>query len=469
LLSKFRDIKAHLKKHKKLLGRREEKLAEKHKKKTPKYSLAPVLKDRYPSFVDALRDLDDALCLISLFAQFPQHLTLEIAKKDLETCQTLYRDFLLYCTISQCFTKSFFSIKGIYYRVEIMGQQITWVQPYKFNQRLPFDVDYKVMGTFTEFYIALLKFTNYKLFADLGVPYPVENFPVAQGAESGTGGQYFDVEKIQQFQTNARKLFDAANEDGETSVIDKAFQNTPEMQRLKRRMEASGKQRNLFGKCLFLLGRETPVYILQNLILSFGGSFVLQEEMPLDEKAHAEVMKKVTHMCHDRPLSSTEKGKEYVQPQYILDCINNLFLLPTKTYAPGIPPPAHLSPFIDNTEAGYLPDRQREINALAGIETLENLAEALSSDEEKEDEEAAKEAAAPMKGDLDSSDDEEANGDIESDSSDDKTGKTKSAKTKKVEKKKILSKADKTAQNEKIKRDLAKETQELGKMLMTNR
>lgn len=241
MLDKFRDIKAHLKKHKKLLGRREVKLAEKHIKKTPKYSLAPVIKDRYPSFVDALRDLDDALCLISLFAQFPQHLTLEIAKKDLETCQTLYRDFLLYCTVSQCFTKSFFSIKGIYYRVEIMGQQITWVQPYKFNQRLPFDVDYKVMGTFTEFYIALLKFANYKLFSDMGLPYPVEDYPVAKGAESGTGGQYFDVEKIQQFQKHARKMFDAANEDGETSIIDKAFQNTPEMQRLKKRQEASKK------------------------------------------------------------------------------------------------------------------------------------------------------------------------------------------------------------------------------------
>ena len=86
LLDKFRDIKAHMKKHKKLLGRREVKLAEKHKKKTPKYSLAPIIKDRYPSFVDALRDLDDALCLISLFAQFPQHLTLEIEKKDLDIC-----------------------------------------------------------------------------------------------------------------------------------------------------------------------------------------------------------------------------------------------------------------------------------------------------------------------------------------------------------------------------------------------
>lgn len=148
---------------------------------------------------------------------------------------------MLYCTVSQCFTKSFFSIKGIYYRVEIMGQQITWVQPYKFNQRLPFDVDYKVMGTFTEFYIALLKFANYKLFSDLGLPYPVEDYPVAKGAESGTGGQYFDVEKIKQSQTHARKLFDAAGEDGETSIIDKAFQNTPEMQRLKKRQEASKK------------------------------------------------------------------------------------------------------------------------------------------------------------------------------------------------------------------------------------
>ncbi len=68
LLEKFRSIKAHLKKHKKLLGRRELKLAEQHIKKTPKYSLAPVIKDRYPTFIDALRDLDDALCLIALFA-----------------------------------------------------------------------------------------------------------------------------------------------------------------------------------------------------------------------------------------------------------------------------------------------------------------------------------------------------------------------------------------------------------------
>lgn len=71
LLSKFREIKAHLKKHKKLQGRKEKKLAEEHLKKTPKYSLSHIIKERYPTFLDALKDLDDALCLITLYASLP--------------------------------------------------------------------------------------------------------------------------------------------------------------------------------------------------------------------------------------------------------------------------------------------------------------------------------------------------------------------------------------------------------------
>lgn len=40
---------------------------------------------------------------------------------------------MLYCTAAQCITKCFLSIKGVYYRVQIMGTQVTWIQPYKFN------------------------------------------------------------------------------------------------------------------------------------------------------------------------------------------------------------------------------------------------------------------------------------------------------------------------------------------------
>ena len=115
LLEKFRQIKAHLKKYKKLLGRKEPKLAEEHMRKMPKYTLNHVIKERYPTFIDALRDLDDALCLIALFSNLPQHLSLEISKKEIEECKQLIKEFMLYCTITQCFKKSFFSIKGIYY------------------------------------------------------------------------------------------------------------------------------------------------------------------------------------------------------------------------------------------------------------------------------------------------------------------------------------------------------------------
>jgi pescadillo protein len=202
LLAKFRSIKAHIKKHKKYLGRREVKTAEAHIKKTPKLSLAPVIKDRYPTFVDALRDLDDSLCLISLYAQLPQHLTLEVSKNEITTCARLYKEFMMYCTVSQCFSKAFFSIKGIYYRVEIMGQPVTWVQPYKFNQRMPFDIDYKVMGTFTEFYMALLKFVNFKLYSDLGLPYPMAE------SDLPVNGEFYKSAEMREMQSNARKLFD---------------------------------------------------------------------------------------------------------------------------------------------------------------------------------------------------------------------------------------------------------------------
>lgn len=55
-----------------------------------------------------------------------------------------------------------------------MGQYITWVAPYFFNQRLPFDIDYKVIGTFREFYVALLRFINFKLYQDIEIKYPPE-------------------------------------------------------------------------------------------------------------------------------------------------------------------------------------------------------------------------------------------------------------------------------------------------------
>jgi len=60
----------------------------------------------------------------------------------------------------------------------------------------------------------------------------------------------------------------------------------------------------------------------------------------------------------DRPLAGKmQSNKEYVQPQWIIDSLNNLYLLPTQNYKPGQAPPPHLSPFTEDDKEGYVPQR----------------------------------------------------------------------------------------------------------------
>lgn len=65
-----------------------------------------------------------------------------------------------------------------------------------------------------------------------------------------------------------------------------------------------------------------------------------------------------------------------------MDSINNLHLLPCNPYKPGIPPPPHLSPFVDNVSEGYIPIRQKEINALKGDDDQMILEDELEEVEE---------------------------------------------------------------------------------------
>lgn len=58
----------------------------------------------------------------------------------------------------------------------------------------------------------------------------------------------------------------------------------------------------------------------------------------------------------DRPRVDTSiKSREYIQPQWIFDSINERCRLPVAPYAPGATPPHHLSPFVDNDRVGYIP------------------------------------------------------------------------------------------------------------------
>lgn len=209
------------------------------------------------------------------------------------------------------------------------------------------------------------------------------------------------------------------------------------MKKLTQKEEHAKKQREIFSKAVFLLNRETPIYIMQYLILSFGGMYVTEED-----KDHG---LKITHQVVDRPMvGKLDSTREYVQPQWIVDSLNSLFLLPTQPYRAGVPPPPHLSPFIDNSKEGYLPTRLKEINALKGEIVDEEMSgedEESSGDKQNQTPHVAvaapvKEAAAVqpvkavVKGDADSSSEEEG-GESDNEETVKKQKKVKNAKLKK--------------------------------------
>ncbi|MDR3735793.1 MAG: hypothetical protein P4L10_09675 [Acidobacteriaceae bacterium] len=271
-------------------------------------------------------------------------------------------EFYLYVILSQSLTKTFLSIKGIYYQANILGVPVTWVQPYKFTQKLPFDIDYKIMMSFCEFYEGLVKFVNFKLYKDSGLEYP----PTALNSVNLSGNAVFSLMQpyIHQAQNQLRQKWETDHPD----------------------QPRSNKALDQFKSFRFFLNREVPTYSLEFVLLSAGCELGFSGDCsPFDESAEG-----VTHQIVDRPMiDDMRTNREYVQPQWVYDSLNHAVLLPTASYGPGKPLPAHLSPFVDNKKEGYVPTRQKEIDQMKGIE--QEAAEAMEDVDESSEEEAPEE------------------------------------------------------------------------------
>jgi pescadillo protein len=118
LLVKFREFKSFMKKIKRSINRGDIKDAKRRERSKPKYNLDHIIKERYPTFQDALADLEDALSMVHLFSMLPSHNQV-IRQAVTAQCLKLCREWQNYVCESRSLRKVFVSIKGIYYQAEV--------------------------------------------------------------------------------------------------------------------------------------------------------------------------------------------------------------------------------------------------------------------------------------------------------------------------------------------------------------
>ena len=445
LLAKFRDQKALQKKIAKSLGRNEVQDAVRLEKNgMPKIKLDHIVRERYPTFIDALRDLDDALSLLFLFANLPS--TETVPPRVISRCQRLCHEFQHYLITTNALKKSFLSIKGIYYQATIQGQDVMWLVPYKFVQRVTQDVDYRIMGTFVEFYCTLLGFVDYKLYTSIGLVYPprfdqgsddrgaelaaftLEGRNVADNALANatefkqlTNGDHkaqnsaqvqASIDQIakEDVPEDSQQLREELKDDvAENGNVDKFQVAASEgADELPQPEASSNDAAALFSNFTVYISREAPRHAIEFLLRAFGCKRVGWDQV-LGEGAFTfdEKDTRITHQVVDKPLTVTNgdaavqpgyvvAGRTYIQPQWVWDCVNEAKLLRTDLYAPGQTLPPHLSPWMKPVKGQYDPratleeqqaegEEDEELSEDEAQELLENAEPDVSEDEEVED------------------------------------------------------------------------------------
>ncbi|XP_057602330.1 pescadillo homolog isoform X3 [Hippopotamus amphibius kiboko] len=390
IVNKFREYKVFVRKLRKAYGKSEWNTVERLKDNKPNYKLDHIVKERYPTFIDALRDLDDALSMCFLFSTFPR--TGKCHVHTIQLCRRLAVEFMHYVIAARALRKVFLSIKGIYYQAEVLGQPIVWITPYTFSHDHPTDVDYRVMATFTEFYTTLLGFVNFRLYQSLNLHYP----PKLEGqahVEAKTREDTYaldsesSIEKLAALSASlARVVVPAEEEEAEVDEFPADGEMAAQEEDRRKELEAQDKHRKLFEGLKFFLNREVPREALAFVIRSFGGNVSWDKSLCIGA-TYDITDSSITHQIVDRPGQQTPViGRYYVQPQWVFDSVNARLLLPVADYFPGVQLPPHLSPFVSEKEGDYVPPEKLKLLALQQGRHPGNLNESEEEVEEEDDE-----------------------------------------------------------------------------------
>ena len=354
--------------------------------------------------------------MVSLFATLP--CDGRLPKEIIENCSRLASEWQLYVLHSRALRKVFLSIKGVYFQAEVMDQTVNWLTPYPFTQsvrpseisrqrkshdgQIPVDVDVRVMLTFLELYQTLLSFVFFKLYTDAGLVYPPpldlkkdeggagidalyiktssQSPPVISRQVLTTEGRSVSAKDVRQ----TIKTIDVIPEEApdaemapsipitaqmdeefsphtSAAVNKEAISTLPTLQTISALPQSINP--DLFSPFTFWLSREVSRSVFEFVIRSFGGRIGWPPSSG-GGSAFSETDANITHVITDRP--NVEKGDEdpiqmelrvrrkYVQPQWIVDCVNAGKILIEDPYGQGKMLPPHLSPF-DKYEAAHIP------------------------------------------------------------------------------------------------------------------
>ncbi|KAH3743604.1 pescadillo-like protein [Pelomyxa schiedti] len=363
----------------------------------PSFNIDHVMLEKYPSFIDCLRDLDDALCLVTLYAAHNQASAVHLKKIDL--CKQFVAEWKAFVAHTRALRKVFISQKGIYYQAEIMGEKITWLSPHQLSLAISSVVDYQVMNTFADLYETQVGFVLYKLYTGVGLQYP----PVLDDL-SDSSGEHISYLKLTSLNPEKvlpiKPLYKVKDEppifswtlhDKNQKAKPKATPKEPLTYSVPEPNSAAAQQdrnstaatdtaslveqpqtigsepviskvrskRALFHGFKFFLNREVSFHVLEFVILAFGGQVSWDGEIA----PYTRDDPTITHEVCDRPgMEKRVPGREYIQPQWVFDSANEKFPLPVQEYAPGKRLPPHLSPF--DSEDNYKPKRRQELDEL---------------------------------------------------------------------------------------------------------
>lgn len=340
ILNKFREYKIFMRKLNKAVAKKERDAADRIRENKPTYKLDHIVRERYPSFIDAIRDLDDALTLCFLFARLPK--SPKVKSEFSQLCRRLSVEFMHYVITSKSLRKVFISIKGIYYQAEIMGQTVTWIVPHERGHKQVTEVDYTIMATFIEFYSTMLGFVNFRLYQSIGLVYP----PQLEGFTNSSDPEEMS-ERLASLGAALQRTFE--NMVDEVATVDEFMEDeeSEAIKQAKMEREEINRLQKLFENSVFFLNREVPRESLAFAIRSCGGQ-VGWDNSDLPGSHFNEEDEKITHHIVDRPNIDKKKlNRWYIQPQWVYDCINARKRLPMDSYFPGAVLPPHFSPFVD--------------------------------------------------------------------------------------------------------------------------